>query len=499
MSMYRKLTTIAAVAVLGFGLAACGGGGNGDTSMEQPPPPPPTAAEQIAELQTQINALRAELGLDPIDIDELTGMVSDLTAERDRLKGQVDAADAAAKAAAAAAKKAMAAKLYAGLADGGALNDATNPATIGITAAGLSADADGGGTTENPVTLRATDASHPSYGAWSATDYLRTVTGTTDHAVIYNNRDTPRMELFAVKYATQLAEDTNNGRLNNTFLTTAANAGFIASADFASGSGFVDHTDQDNDVVKIRGTFNGGDGYYHCEQTGGTACRSTVDGSGGITLGGGWSFEPDTGTMARTPDAAYVVFGWWSREGTASVDVATFAQAHGTNPTGAANVALVGTATYTGGAAGKYSINEPVDGDPNSGAFTAQAELTAKFGDVNDAGTISGMLSGFMTDDGAKDWSVALVGFGTDAEAPIRADGFGTVDAPNADGSDTARTVWTINGAAGSRSGSWTGDFYYESTAQQTAANTPPTAAGEFTATHGNVGRMVGAFGTEKQ
>ena len=43
MSMYRKLTTVAAVAALAFGLAACGGGGggNGDTGMQMPPPTPP--------------------------------------------------------------------------------------------------------------------------------------------------------------------------------------------------------------------------------------------------------------------------------------------------------------------------------------------------------------------------------------------------------------------------------------------------------------------------
>ena len=41
--MYRKLTTVAAVAALAFGLAACGGGGggNGDTGMQMPDPTPP--------------------------------------------------------------------------------------------------------------------------------------------------------------------------------------------------------------------------------------------------------------------------------------------------------------------------------------------------------------------------------------------------------------------------------------------------------------------------
>ena len=53
--MYRKLTTVAAVAALAFGLAACGGGGGGDdtsdapTTMEPMPMPPPTAAVMIPD------------------------------------------------------------------------------------------------------------------------------------------------------------------------------------------------------------------------------------------------------------------------------------------------------------------------------------------------------------------------------------------------------------------------------------------------------------------
>ena len=495
MSRYRKFTTICCAAVFALGLAACGGGGDDglNTSQEQ------MLQEQVTTLQGQIAALAATLGVEP---NEVGDEIEELQAEVSRLQGLVNAAAKAQQNEAAKAKKAMAAKLYAGLdAAATGAGAALNTATISVTSTGLRADTDDGSADPPAVTLKATDTTVPSYEAWDGIDYVRTVRSPalTDHAVIYSNRDAPKSELFADKYETQLAEDSNAGRLNDTFLTATANMSLIASDDFASGSGFKEHTEANNDVVKIRGSFNGGMGYYHCEQTGGTACRSTVNGTGGITLAGGWSFEPDEGAMAVTPDAAYVLFGWWSREVAAGVDVTTFAQAQGTNPAGAANLALTGTAEYTGGAAGKYSINEPVDGDPNSGAFTARTVLTAKFGNATVGGTISGRLSEFMAGGERKDWTVSLMGFGSDAEAPIRDDGFGTVDAPNTDGSDTARTVWTINGEAGARSGSWSGDFYYESATQQTAANTPPTAAGTFRASHGNVGRMVGAFGAEKK
>ena len=458
-------------------------------------------AMKVTELQGQINALRMQLGLEADD--NLGDSITDLQQQVTDLKKQVD--DAAAAAAAAAAKKAMAAKLYAGLAPEeetattvtNVLNTDT-PATISISGMNVMGDADGDGDGDGTdyVTIKPSGTALSSLHGWAGNDYVRKMAGTTDHVVLYNNQDAPKMELFATKYSDELAAagDGAVGRLGDTTLG-AANASLIASTMFASGSGFIDHTKAQGDTVKIRGSFNGGMGYYHCEQEAAAACRSAVDGSGGITLSlgdtaGGWTFEPDTGTMAVTPDAGYLIFGWWSREVTAGVDVATFAQVHGTGPVaGAANAGLVGTATYMGGAAGKYSINEPVDGDPNSGAFTARAELTAKFGNATDLGTISGMLSGFMTDDGAKDWTVALTGAGTEAEAAIAADSFG--------GDNTASgTVWTIDGNAGSKTGSWSGDFYYEATSD---GNTPPVAAGEFTASYGNVGRMVGAFGAEKQ
>ncbi|MDE0202314.1 MAG: hypothetical protein OXK73_07765 [Rhodospirillaceae bacterium] len=502
-SLLAACSIVALTAVM-YGCVHDGGDDPAEPMVEPMPEPMPTPQEQIAELQTQINALRAELGMGPINIDELTDDVASLTRERDDLQKQVDDAADAEAAAAAAAKKAMAAKLYAGLAPElaaattvtNALNG-TTPATISIVGMNVSGDADGTDAGA-AVTIEPSGAMLGSLHGWAGNDYVRKVPGMTDHVVLYNNQDAAKMEPFATKYATQLADSADGavGRLGDTTLG-AANASLIASTTFASGSGFIDHTKATGDVVRIRGSFSGGMGYYQCEQEATAACRSAVDGSGGITLSlgdtaGGWTFEPDAGTTAETPDAGYLIFGWWSREVPTGVDVATFAQVHGTGPVaGAANAALIGTATYVGGAAGKYSINEPVDGDPNSGAFTARAELTAKFGNATALGTISGMLSGFMAGGEAKDWTVALKGAGTAAETAIAADGFGTAA--------TTSTVWTIGGVAGSASGGWSGDFYYETTAQQTAANTPPVAAGTFSANYGNVGRMVGAFGAEKQ
>ena len=551
-----RLSLFAVLAAFTLALTGCGGGGggNGDDGMMPEPPDPQmvcedaggrynqdgtctSAADLMAERQqdqrdaistaigdatTAVNAVNndstdAEVSAADTAIADARTAIADAAdlpqAEKDANSGTVNALATQLSGAKTArmnamddadrdariARKAMAAKLYAGLATEDAAattpTNALNAATISIMGMDLSGDADGTGAGE-PVTLKRTDTSVPSLHGWAGTDYVRTTTSPalTDHAVIYSNRGAPTTALFATKYSTELAAGTA-GRLDNDVLITADSQSIIMSNVFASGSGFMDHTESAGDVVKIRGTYDGGMGYYHCAQSGTANCRSRVNGTGGILLEGGWSFEPDEGIMAMTADAEYVIFGWWSREVAAGVDVATFAQRVGgtTDLAGAANNALTGTATYIGGAAGKYSINEPVDGDPNAGAFTARAELTARFGNATDGGTISGMLSGFMTDHGAKDWTVTLKGTGANAGAAIEDGGFGAV------AENLGQTVWTINGEAGDAGESWSGDFYYESATQQSAANTPPTAAGTFSATHSNVGRMVGAFGATKE
>ena len=75
--------------------------------------------------------------------------------------------------------------------------------------------------------------------------------------------------------------------------------------------------------------------------------------------------------------------------------------------------AIVGNATYAGLAAGKYAtktFTAGVQKDAAAGHFTANATLTAKFGDASgDPGTIDGMVTGFELDDGSSPaWKVIL-------------------------------------------------------------------------------------------
>ena len=65
MSIHRKLMTGCAVAVLTFGLAACGGGSD-------------NSADERDSLQDQIDALQTAYGADPLTPEAITQLQSDL-------------------------------------------------------------------------------------------------------------------------------------------------------------------------------------------------------------------------------------------------------------------------------------------------------------------------------------------------------------------------------------------------------------------------------------
>ena len=145
---------------------------------------------------------------------------------------------------------------------------------------------------------------------------------------------------------------------------------------------------------------------------------------------------------------------------------------------------LQGTATYSGPAAGKYVI-DPQIGDASAGDFTATATLEVDFGDDSDPGRVTGTVDGFVANGDQVPWSVEL------RTAGIAADG-----AIAARGNDTARTVWSIDGQEGTAAGSpsWLGRFH-----DVDEDKVPKVATGTFAASYGDIGRMIGAFGTNRQ
>ena len=182
-------------------------------------------------------------------------------------------------------------------------------------------------------------------------------------------------------------------------------------------------------------------------------------------------------------DSGYLYFGWWERgqRGGNRPRIEFFAVPFGANGMEPVeNIsALTGTATYTGIAAGKYGILNPLGGTNASGSFTATATLTADFATSTDAGSISGMIDGFVGSGQEQDWTVEL------KETPIDA---GSNSFAN---QQRGSTQWRIAGerAPGSIAPGWWGGSFRSADA----------LTGAFNASYWNVGRMTGSFGALKQ
>ena len=520
MQGYRKLTTICCAAVLALGLAACGGGGDDDTAdapttME---PTGPTPDEQIATLQAEINALRAELGLDPIDIDDLTGSVSDLQGQVATLMQQVADRDTAmAEAEAEKMRMEMAATgrlLYGALAGNATVgtnalaNIDTATTQVSLSSAGLVIDAAAGAgallDAINPpsVTLTAGD-SVGSLGTWAGTMYSHTQgsgpSKITNEAVVYTNRGAhagpsrPFAEMYAVE---------TSGALRGYFALTPADHASLIRGDAFDHSGRQSHTaPRGADAFTAPGTFNGAPGTYRCVPDGVTACSSTNDGRAGPSaITGTWHFKPDVGAMTSPADTIYLYYGWWVSKDAdddptaASAFTGTVFPSGGSAPTSGTGETLTGSATYAGHAAGKFAIHRTADGSNNGGHFTADAMLTAKFGAIAalNSNGVTGTIDNFRLNDGSEDpgWSVRL-----NRSSAWAADGVIT-------GPTSAATVWSIDGNAGAASGSWSGQMYDETPGDPPAGDgstVPTTVTGTFYSEFGGTHRMVGGFAAEKQ
>ena len=237
------------------------------------------------------------------------------------------------------------------------------------------------------------------------------------------------------------------------------------------------------------GMFDGVPGTY--EYTGNVAegGELTTDADGELEVSADWTFSPNSNlATVKVPDTAYTYFGWWLNKpklNSGVHDVEVFAG--GTATAAPLNEAMVGNATYTGPAAGKYVTKTFTAGaqtDAGVGHFTATANVTARFGlATGDVGTIGGSVTGFVLDDArAASWTVKLedVTLNTDAT-------FNGTSEVNFGGGLTA----TENGGAGT----WEGSFYDTDTDD---AKGPQTVVGRFDAVT-EAASVIGAFGAKRQ
>ena len=521
---------------LSVGLAACGGGSSTTTMMDDDGDmmPDPAIAERAA-IKTAIDTAStavAAVGNDSTDAQVMaadaaiaaarkaitdaanvpatekaanTGTVNALAS---RLTAAKSARQMAMDDAQKAADKAMAA---AGKALHGALgsNPVGNLDATTLSSSGLVISTDDSGI-DDDVTLKA-GASAGALGSWNGTNYAHMDSGTkvSNTAVVYTNQAAPTMKAFGEVYTTDYTAATRT--LNVTEGTADANIG--GSMFPATGTKTYSPAAPGGEDVSFPGTYDGAAGTYVCN-TGGTpgACQATYT-ENGITLvtGGTWTFVHARNAMVSVADNDYLYFGWWLRKDKDGVptSASAFFDEAGTPPTALTGVTdIAGSATYSGKAAGKFAIYNPLGGS-EAGHFTANATLSAKFSGTG-AG-ISGTIDSFMANDKSVPWSVALNNTGTtgtdaaeDVASSNNIGATGTIaaitdNAGTADVNESLSTVWSIDGNAASASGTWSGQMYDEAVGDaDDGSNVPTSVLGTFQSMFGSTHTMVGAFGATK-
>ena len=380
-----------------------------------------------------------------------------------------------------------------------ALANLASPPSLAATGLTITSVDDAGsltGGSNNPaagVALKA-GASAGALGSWSGMDYAKSdgkgTTLITNEARVYTNQGPGKMVDFDAE-----SSELELASAPNTFTVPPSTANpKIAGSEFST-AGTKTHAkgeaDELDNEVSISGKYAGASGTYRCEGD----CKSQY-GANGLTLTGAWTFTPGTGATVHDPDDNYLYYGWWVSKDHEGMPTAAsaFAGHNGlTTPVTTAlnDATLTGAATYVGNAVGKFAMNNPLDGTGSGGHFTANAMLMAKLGTMADAG-VTGTIDNFRLNDGSEDpgWSVALMNGGLgDA---------GTINAPNT-GEDA--TVWSINDNKAPASGTWSGRMYDEAASgpADDGSNIPTTVTGTFYSEFSTIGRMVGAFGANKQ
>ena len=507
-------------------LAGCGGGSSSTTGPVDPGPTPAETAimNAEAELTTAQDAL-SMLGASATDAEKEAafravqqaannlvmalkangGTAAEVEAATTARQNAMNMADYLAQKieddamAADAAMMATAAKLYAGISAA-----YLSPGTPGadVRAAAYNVDGDfrvNAGLTPDPndaliVTLsQDKEAMVASHRGWEGMKLTASTTGTgagTYEAVVYSNVGEPTQgaKFNSGTGAGNVGFETTAGVLTLASDTNLATRISSPSFDHSAGTKTFHLPDPNTNgatIITIAGSYYGVDGTYACNPgTDANGCTVTRA-ANGYTLDVGtdaWTFKatnPDA-RVTEMPDTNYVSYGWWiykSADGS-EFRASAFRDVKGTVNSASSLDALNGTATYVGGAVGKYALSSPIGGTNDAGHFTARATLEATFTTNTATNAVTGTIDNFIGADGeARDWSVELKG------STIQDTGVMSHATFNG-------TVWTIGGTAAAASGEWDGRLYDNGN-----DGVPKVAVGTFYSTYGPDGKIVGAFG----
>ena len=346
------------------------------------------------------------------------------------------------------------------------LGDGTNPGTDTPTdaTAGVMASANvswprGGSLTFRPagVTHTAGSAAPGVPGGWRSVSFAGQ-TGTAaslvdDTIYLYTNIQAPGTRAFWKVHGLTVTMD---------------GTGLAALARGSSATPNAD-TDDTTDghqytTLTVNGSLNGARGKFTCP----TACTGTVadgydtyvtftQGVPTFSAPGSWTFTPSNiaNGYRVDNDDAHLHFGIWSSIPDDITGTYNFRYVAGGGAESGTDLgrfdALTGSATFRGGAVGRYVTQGQVGGqNAKIGTFTATATLNADFGTAAEAGRLSGSITDFKEDGSSlAGWRVTL---GSSADVGVAS----TIAADT--GAATGSTVANIGGL--SVGGSWSATFH---------------------------------------
>ena len=316
----------------------------------------------------------------------------------------------------------------------------------------------------------------------------------------------------------------NDSDNNNTIIVPSKYASLFESSAFPTDEDQTytyenDDPSQTGDQSKrggrtLEGSFTGVSGNFVCT---GTVCSATTDSKGILSqLTGTWTFVPDDvkGYVRDIiPDLDYLSFGYWLQNDDGDYSVNVFYAGSmpfvvGDGTVGAGGIQnLVGSATYTGEATGFY-VKKTFDAGANdfvptnSGQFTADAKLTARFG-----GPEFGVDSNFEIDGEVMNFRDGASGDMIDSMWSVE-----LKDALFYNGTTYANTFnGNTSTGTGSTPGQWEGGFFGPTVTDDSATTTidesvsgyPTGVAGEFNAHFSpgggqDPGHVIGGFGATR-
>ena len=499
---FRNLLAMLCAGTLALGLAGCGGGGGGQRSTTDAPDPADVirairvASEAVDALTASPSTALLRAAEDAVEaaetaVEEAVGLSDAEKREHNATIAGIEEDLEAARESVTMARDDEVARLRTALA-GDPIAGGTATVEHGEAPA-ISGEIPGTPpTTVTGLETTAVPGSAVTAGGWTGGTYTAGESDAiTDEVVFYTDIEAPGTQPFSGdtgKYGTGDGIDGDG----NLAIGANTDATLIASSAFPTGPGIRTHTADTGGMVEVDGTFDGAPGAYVCTPDQNNGCTSSIRSAGGIALmgGGGWKFVPAAEAMVAKPDTEYRYFGWWQHKaGDGSAAVGVFHDGVGGDMQDFANLATLesqGPLRYSGPAAGKVVIDTRL-GPALAGDFTAEATLEVDFGDGSALGTVTGTVDEFIVNGDDVQWSVEL------QSAAIGADG-----AIEAGGTETARTVWSIDDEPGAATGSppptWSGQLHDVDDEQ-----VPNAATGTFEAAYGEVGHMVGAFGTTRE